>query len=178
LNGDGFITDKDRRVIGDPNPKFIFGITNNFSYKGFDLNLLVQGAIGGDVWNFTDFMQERMGNRSKAANDYFTQTNLNAKYPSPGLSPGYDYHSDFTVENGSFVRIKSLNVGYNFPGGTVKFVRSIRLYFSATNLFTITKYKGYDPEVNNFAQSNLFRNIDIMSIPLFKTYTFGLNVGF
>jgi TonB-dependent starch-binding outer membrane protein SusC len=178
LNGDGVITDRDRRVIGDPNPKFVFGISNNFSYKGFDLNMLVQGSIGGDMWNFTDFLQTRLGNRSKAANDYFTASNLNAKYPTPGSDAINFYPSDFTVESASFVRLKSLNVGYSFPVGTIKFVRTIRLYFSATNLLTITKYKGYDPEVNSFAQSNLFRNIDVMSIPLFKTYTFGLNVGF
>ena len=178
LNGDGVITDKDRRVIGDPNPKFTFGITNNFTYKSFDLNFLLQGSIGGDMWNFTDFLQNRIGNRSKAANDYFTPSNINAKYPTPGQTPGYEYHSDFTVEDASFVRLKSVNVGYNLPAGTIKFARSIRIYFSATNLFTITKYNGYDPEVNSFAQSNLFRNIDVMSIPLFKTYTFGLSVGF
>lgn len=178
LNGDGVINDKDRRVIGDPNPKFIFGISNNFAYKGFDLNFLIQGSIGGEMWNFTDFLQTRLGNRSKDANDYFTPTNLDAKYPAPGLTAGYDYHSDFTVESASFVRLKSLNLGYNFPTATIKFVRSVRLYFSATNLLTITGYNGYDPEVNSFAQSNLFRNIDVMSIPLFKTYTFGVNVGF
>jgi TonB-linked SusC/RagA family outer membrane protein len=178
LNGDGVITDKDRKVIGDPNPDFIFGLANNFTYKAFDLNILIQGAIGGDIWNHTDFVQTRLGNRSKAANDYFTPSNLDAKYPMPGATAGYDYHSDFTVEDASYVRIKSLNFGYNFPSGTVKFARSIRLYFSATNLFTITDYTGYDPEVNSYAQSNLFRNIDVMSIPLYKTYTFGLSVGF
>lgn len=178
LNGDGVINDKDRKVIGDPNPKFTFGIANNFSYKSFDLNFLIQGAIGGEMWNFTDFVQTRLGNRSKAANDYFTPSNPDAKYPTPGATAGYDYHSDFTVENASYVRIKSLNVGYNLPAGTVKFTRSIRVYFSATNLLTITGYKGYDPEVNSFAQSNLFRNIDVMSLPLYKTYTVGLNVGF
>ena len=178
LNGDGVINDFDRRALGNPNPKFIFGLSNNFSYKGFDLNFLVQGAIGGEMWNFTDILQTRLGNRSKAANDYFTPANLNAKYPAPGTDVTSKYHSDFTVESAGFVRLKSLNLGYNFPVGTVKSVRSIRLFFSATNLLTITKYKGYDPEVNSYAQSNFFRNIDAMSIPLFKTYTFGLNVGF
>lgn len=178
LDGDGVITDKDRTVIGDPNPKFIFGITNNFFYKGFDLNFLVQGVIGGDIWNLSDALQTRLGNRPKAANDYFTPTNLDAKYPAPGTDALSKYHSDFSVQSASFARLKSLNFGYTFPAGTIKSVRSIRLFFSGTNLLTITKYKGYDPEVNSFGQSNFFRNIDIMSIPLFRTYTFGLNVGF
>jgi TonB-dependent starch-binding outer membrane protein SusC len=178
LNNDGQINDKDRRVIGDPNPKFTFGITNNFSYKAFDLNFLLQGSVGGDMWNLGDYVQTRLGNRSQAANDYFTPTNTNAKYPAPGQNVGYDNHSDFTVESASYLRLKSLNIGYNLPAGTVKFVRSIRVYASGTNLFTSTKYSGYDPEVNSFAQSNLFRNIDILSIPLYKTYTIGINVGF
>ena len=130
------------------------------------------------MWNLGDYIQERLGNRSKAANDYFTPTNTSAKYAAPGQQVGVDNHSDFSLENASFMRLKSINLGYNLQAGKVKFVRSIRIYASATNLFTITKYSGYDPEVNSFAQSNLFRNIDILSIPLYKTYTIGVNVGF
>ncbi len=178
LNGDGQINDKDRRVIGDPNPDFTFGIANNFSYKRFDLNFLLQGSIGSDMWNLGDYVQGRLGNRSKVANDYFTPTNTNAKYAAPGQQVGSDNHSDFSVESANFIRLKSINLGYNLSAGTTKFIRSIRIYASATNLFTITKYSGYDPEVNSFAQSNLFRNIDILSIPLYKTYTIGLNIGF
>jgi TonB-dependent starch-binding outer membrane protein SusC len=178
LNKDGKISDQDRSVIGDPNPDFTFGISNNFSYKGFDLNFLVQGAIGGDMWNLGDYVQTRLGNRSTAALDYFTPANTNAKYPAPGQNVGYDNHSDFTVESASFVRLKSINLGYNVPVSKIKFMRSIRIYASATNLLTFTNYSGFDPEVNSFAQSNLFRNIDILSIPLYKTYTLGVNVGF
>ena len=178
LNNDGLIDDKDRRVIGDPNPDFTYGITNNFSYKGFELNILVQGAVGGEMWNLGDYISTRLGNRPKAATDYWTSTNINAKYPAPGQNVGYDNHSDLTVENASYLRLKSLNLGYNFSTKSLKIVRSIRIYASATNLLTITKYTGFDPEVNSFAQSNLFRNIDILSIPLYKTYTVGINVGF
>ncbi len=178
LNKDGQINDKDRQVIGNPNPDFTFGINNNFSYKNIDLNFLFQGAIGGDMWNLGDYVQTRLGNRSQAANDYFTPTNTNAKYTAPGQNVGYDNHSDLTVESASYLRLKSLNIGYNFSMQSIKFARSIRVFASATNLFTFTKYTGYDPEINSFAQSNLFRNIDILSIPLYKTYTIGLNVGF
>ena len=178
LNNDGLIDDKDRRVIGDPNPDFTYGITNNFSYKGFELNILVQGAVGGEMWNLGDYISSRLGNRPKAATDYWTSTNINAKYPAPGQTVGDNNHSDLTVENASYLRLKSLNLGYNFSTKSLKIVRSIRIYASATNLLTITKYTGFDPEVNSFAQSNLFRNIDILSIPLYKTYTVGINVGF
>ena len=178
LNGDKEINDKDRQVLGDPNPDFVFGITNNFSYGAFDLNFLVQGSVGGEMWNLGDYVQTRGGNRSKAALDYFTPTNVNAKYPAPGQNVGYDNHSDFTVEDASFVRLKSINVGYNLPTKNIKFIRSVRVFASATNLLTLTKYSGFDPEVNSFAQSNLFRNIDILTVPLYKTYTIGLNLGF
>jgi TonB-dependent starch-binding outer membrane protein SusC len=177
LNGDGEINDKDRQAIGDPNPTFIFGITNNFSYKNFDLSFLIQGVVGGKKWNLSDYVQERVGNRSKAANDYFTATNAGAKYAAPGQNVGRDNHSDFSVQDAGFVRLKSVTLGYNFPAGTIKFIRSLRVYASATNLFTITNYNGYDPEVNSFAQSNLFRNVDILTMPLFRTYTFGINIG-
>ncbi|MEY4541724.1 MAG: hypothetical protein RLZZ306_3481, partial [Bacteroidota bacterium] len=169
LNGDKQINDKDRQVIGDPNPDFVFGITNNFSYGAFDLNFLVQGSVGGEMWNLGDYVQTRGGNRSKAALDYFTPTNINAKYPAPGQNVGFDNHSDFTVEDASFVRLKSINLGYNLPTKTIKFIRSVRVFASATNLLTLTKYSGFDPEVNSFAQSNLFRNIDILTVPLYKT---------
>lgn len=178
INSDGQINDKDRQIIGDPNPDFTFGITNNFSYKGFDINFLVQGTVGADMWNLGDYVQSRLGNRSKAANDYWTPSNTNAKYPAPGQNVGVNNHSDFSVESANYLRLKSVNLGYNFRVQSIKFLRSIRLYASATNLLTITKYSGYDPEVNSFAQSNLYRNIDILSIPLYKTYNVGLNVGF
>jgi len=177
LNNDGVINDQDRQVIGDPNPDFIFGLTNNFTYKRFNLGFTFQGSIGGDVWNFGNFMQERLGNRSKAANDYFTANNTDAVYSAPGLEVGRGNHSDFSVEDGSFIKLKTINIGYNLPVESIKFVRSIRIYASATNLFTITNYSGFDPEVNSFAQSNLFRNIDILSIPLYKNYSLGVNIG-
>lgn len=177
LNNDGVINDQDRQVIGDPNPDFIFGLTNNFTYKRFNLGFTFQGSIGGDVWNLGNFVQERLGNRSKAANDYFTANNTDAVYSAPGLEVGRGNHSDFSVEDGSFIRLKTINIGYNVPVESIKFARSFRIYASATNLFTITNYSGFDPEVNSFAQSNLFRNIDILSIPQYKNYSLGVNIG-
>ncbi len=178
LNGDGVINDLDRTVIGNPNPDFIFGFNNSFSYKGFDLTFLIQGSVGADAYNLSDYVQERLGNKSEAANDYWTPTNPNAKYPAPGDLIGSDNHNSFSVSNASYVRLKSVNVGYNFNVEKVKFIKSVRLYGSASNLITITGYQGYDPEINSFAQSNLFRNIDILTVPSYKTYIIGLNVGF
>ncbi len=178
LNGDGVINDLDRTVIGNPNPAFIFGLSNSFSYKNFDLTFLIQGSVGADIYNLGDYIQQRLGNRSEAANDYWTPQNPNAKYAAPGDVIGYDSHNSFSVSNGSYVRLKSLNIGYKFNVARINFVKSVRLYGSASNLLTITGYKGYDPEINSFAQSNLFRNIDILTVPPFKTYILGLNIGF
>jgi hypothetical protein len=172
------INDLDRTVIGNPNPDFIFGFNNSFSYKGFDLTFLIQGAVGGDAYNLSDYLQRRLGNLSEAANDYWTPTHTNAKFPAPGDVIGLDNHNSSSVSSATYVKLKSINLGYNFNVEKVKFVKSVRLYGSATNLFTITNYQGYDPEINSFAQSNLFRNIDILTVPSYKTYIIGLNIGF
>lgn len=177
LNDDGVINDLDRQVIGDPNPDFIFGLTNKLTFKKLDIAFSIQGSIGGDVWNLGDYVQERLGNRNKAANDYFTDSNKDALYSAPGLEVGRNNHSDFSVEDGSFIRLKTINVGYNVSVEKIKFLRSLRVYASATNLFTITNYSGFDPEVNSFGQSNLFRNIDILSMPQFRNYSLGVNFG-
>jgi TonB-dependent starch-binding outer membrane protein SusC len=178
INNDGLLNEKDRRVIGNPNPDFTFGIVNNFSYQGFDLSILTQGVVGGSIYNLSDYVLERLGNRTAEAANYYTVNNPNAKYAAPGNQIGYDYHSDFSIQSASYLRVKSVTLGYNFPTGKIKFIRSLRLYTSASNLFTITGYKGFDPEINSFGQSNLYRNVDILSIPLYRTYTFGLNIGF
>lgn len=178
LNGDGQINDLDRTVIGNPNPDFIFGLNNSFSYKAFDLTFLIQGSVGGDIYDASDYQMERLGNRYAAVTDYWTPSNLNAKYPAPGDELGATNISSFHVSNGSYVRLKSVNVGYNFKVGNVKFLKTARIYASASNLLTITNYKGFDPEINSFAQSNLFRNIDLLTVPPYKTFILGVNIGF
>ena len=180
INGDGIINDKDRTVIGDPNPKFTYGFINNFSYKGFDLNLVIQGVSGGSIYNISHYTLERSSHGTTDNLDYWSPTNTGAKYPAPGKSniAGAELGTDFWVESASYIRLKSATLGYNIPTGKLKFIRSVRLYASASNIFTITKYKGFDPEVNSYAQSNLFRNIDNLTVPIYKTYTFGINLGF
>jgi len=178
LNGDGIFDDQDREIIGDPNPDYIYGIINNFTYKQFDLNILVQGVIGGNIYNVGQGRQLRLGNLPSAYLDYWSHSNLDAKYSAPGKLIGAYSPSDGWIESASYLRLKAITFGYNFPTGNLKFVRNIRLYASAANILTITDYSGFDPEGNNYGQSNLFRNIDNLTIPLNKTYTVGLNVGF
>ena len=177
LNGDGVINEKDRTVIGNPNPKFTFGFTNNFSYGAFDLNILTQGVVGGNIYNLSDYVLQRIGNQRAVANDYYTASNPNATYPVPGNDVGRTYFSDFNIDSATFLRIKSASLGYNVPIGKIKFINSLRVFASATNILTLTKYKGFDPEVSSFGQSNLFRNIDILTVPQFKTYTLGVTIN-
>ena len=178
LNGDGQINDLDRKVIGNPNPDFIFGLNNSFTYKAFDLTFLIQGSVGGDIYDASDYQMERLGNRYAAVADYWTPSNLNAKYPAPGDELGATNISSFHVSNGSYVRLKSINLGYNFSVQNIKFLKSARLYASASNLVTITNYKGFDPEINSFAQNNIFRNIDLLTVPPYKSFILGVNIGF
>jgi TonB-linked SusC/RagA family outer membrane protein len=180
INKDGVINDKDRTVIGDPNPKFTYGIINNFSYKRFDLNFVIQGVSGGNIYNVGQYTLDRLSYGTTASLDYWSATNPNAKYPAPGFSrtAGADLGSDFWVKSATYMRLKAATLGYNFPTEKIKFFKSLRIYVSGSNLFTITKYNGFDPEVNSFGQSNLFRNIDNLTVPIFKTYLLGINLGF
>lgn len=177
LNGDGAITEKDRTVIGNPNPTFTFGIINNFTYGRFDLNVLTQGAVGGNIYNLTDYVLQRIGNQREVAANYYTPSNPNAVYPTPGNDAGRTNFSDFYIASATYLRIKSATLGFNVPMGKIKFLNSIRVFASATNFLTLTKYTGFDPEVSSFGQSNLFRNIDILTVPQFKTYTLGATIG-
>lgn len=178
VNGDGAINGSDRTIIGDPNPDLIYGIINNFSYKKFDLNILIQGVLGGDIYNVSSLRQIRLGNLPEAYNDYWTPQNTDAKYPAPGWLPGTFAPSSLQVESATFLRLKSITLGYNITSPRLKFLRNFRVYASAANLLTFTNYSGFDPEINTFAQSNIFRNIDNLTIPLDKIVTIGLNVGF
>jgi TonB-linked SusC/RagA family outer membrane protein len=178
LNGDGVIDNNDRKVLGNPNPKIIYGINNSFTYQSFDLSVLIQGVYGGDIWNLSDYIMTRLGNRTSDALNYWTPTNAHATYAAPGDLIGIDNHSSFSVQSASYLKVKAVTLGYTVSNTRISFLKSARIYASAANLFTITGYKGFDPEINSFAQSNLFRNIDIMTVPVYKTYTIGLNVGF
>jgi TonB-linked SusC/RagA family outer membrane protein len=172
LNKDGIIDNRDQTVIGDPNPKFIYGFTNSFSYKKLDLNIVFQGVYGGDIY---DVGKTAFNNADML--DYWSPSNPNGKYAAPGHYIGNTNQSNFYVSKGSYLKLKSVALGYNFYFSKIKSIRNIRLFASASNLLTITKYKGFDPEVNSYDQSNLFRNIADLTVPLYKTYVIGINIG-
>lgn len=180
-NGDGKISfGEDRQIVGDPNPDFIFGWTNNFSYKNFDLSIYLNGSVGNDIYNVLRAETNIVcawGNQQAEVMDRWTANNPNGKYPRAHVLVNQNMlQSDFLIEDGSFLRVQNLTVGYTFE--KIPFLRSLRLYGTAQNLLTITGYSGYNPEVNSQGQSNLQMGVDYNAYPTSRSFIFGVNIGF
>jgi TonB-linked SusC/RagA family outer membrane protein len=185
LNGDGVIDDKDVQKIGNPNPKFTLGWTNSFSYKGFDLSIFLYASVGGDIFNYTRLQTEGMrnqyNNQLTTVKDRYTSENTNTDMPRYNQWHENNVRvSDRYVEDGSYLRIQNLTVGYSVPGQLLSKIKvnSFRLYVSAQNLKTFTKYSGYDPELGAVNNRATFMNIDNGRYPLPKTLTLGASIEF
>jgi TonB-linked SusC/RagA family outer membrane protein len=171
-----------RTIIGDTNPDFILGITNNLSYKDFTLSFFIQGVFGNDIFN-GNLMDVKMANIGNipvdAYNSRWTPENReNAKWPK--AVAGYNREwllSDRYVEDGSYVRLKNVNLGYTFHP-KFKGVQSINVYASATNLLTFTDYSWFDPDVNAFGGDASRRGVDIYSYPSSRTFSLGFRFTF
>lgn len=180
-NGDGKISfGEDRQIVGDPNPDFIFGWTNNFSYKNFDLSIYINGSVGNDIYNVlraeTNIVST-WGNQRAEVMDRWTANNPNGKYPRAHVLVNQNLQqSDFLIEDGSFLRVQNVTLGYTFP--KVSFLRSLRVYATAQNLLTITGYSGFNPEVNSQGQSNLQMGVDYNAYPTARSFILGVNIGF
>jgi TonB-linked SusC/RagA family outer membrane protein len=183
LNNDKVVDAKDLGVIGNPNPKFIGGFSNNFTYKGFDLNVFFQFVYGNEIYNINRFVMEGVSNVT-GANQFATVKNrwtpenqTNEMFRIGGSGPAV--YSDRIVEDGSFLRLKTINLGYRFDPGFVKRIKlsGIRAYVSAQNLITWTNYSGNDPEVSVF-NSALTPGMDYSAYPRAKVVTFGLDLTF
>lgn len=178
ITGDGQITAADQVLVGNPNPKFIYGFSTNLSYAGFDLAAFISGSQGNDIYNASRLSFENpLGQRNLLAGvaNRWSPTNPNNQYVS-GFQGGRLPISNYVVENGSYLRCKNLTLGYTVP--KFKGVQGIRLYVSANNLFTITKYSGYDPEVNTYAGSNTVIGVDNFVYPQSKSFLGGIQVTF
>lgn len=179
INNDGSITADDLTKTGDPNPDFTTGMTNTFSYKGFDFSVFLQAVYGNDVFNGTRIYLE-----SGTGEDNQTTTMLR-RWRQPGditdvPRAGDGVISSRFIENGSFLRIKNISLGYNFPKSVVKYagMKSARFYLSVQNLYTFTTYSGMDPEVNYYGNSNIIQGTDFFTYPQSRTVMIGLNIGF
>jgi len=177
LNNDGVINDKDRAIIGNPNPKFTFSLNNTFTYKNFDLTIFLQGSYGNDILNANRMYTESMSviqNQSTAVLGRWTGTGTSNDMPRAIFGdPNQNARvSDRYVEDGSYVKLKNINLSYTLPKGIFgENFKMVKIFVSAQNLVTWTKYSGFDPEVP-------VNGIDNGTYPLTRTVSFGLNVGF
>jgi TonB-linked SusC/RagA family outer membrane protein len=178
LNKDKVIDDKDRTYIGDPNPKFIFALNNTFRYKEFDLNIFLQGISGNDIYNANRVWSEGMDitlNQTTATLNRWSGEGTSNNMPRAVLNdPNKNARaSDRFLEDGSYLRLKNASFGYNFSSNICQKakLRTARIYLSGTNLLTLTRYKGFDPEVSS-------NGIDDNTYPVTRTISIGLNLGF
>jgi TonB-linked SusC/RagA family outer membrane protein len=178
LNNDGVINDLDRTYLGNPNPKFIFAMNNYFSYKNFDLSIFLQGVAGNDIINANRFWSEAMAvaqNQTTATLERWTGEGTSYTVPRAVFNdPNKNTRpSDRFVENGSYLRIKNITLGYTFPTKWLKknILSSARLYVSGNNIYTFTNYTGFDPEVG-------VSGIDNNVYPVTRTFSVGINLGF
>ena len=173
-------------VIGNPNPDFIYGIKNNFAYEGLDLDVLLQGVYGNEIFNGGGQYMSASGSNGF---DNQTRDQLNS-WKKPGditqvpearlfFANGTDNSSRF-ISDGSYLRVKAITLGYNLPKTILSRLRldKARIYVRGQNLFTITNYQGWDPEVNaDFQASEINQGQDFYSAPQLKTIVFGINIG-
>ncbi len=185
LDGDGAITPEDRTFIGNPNPKFTYGLNLVLGYKGFDLTAFFYGSAGNDIFNYNkwwlDFWPSFQGQKSSdLLYNSWTPQNTGADIPKASNKSNFSTNTvgnSWYVENGSFFRMKNLQIGYTFPKNFAENVFSnLRIYFQATNLFTITGYSGLNPEIAGLSDTSF--GIDEANLPAVKQFVFGLSVGF
>lgn len=182
---DGEITDADRTILGNYNPDYTIGFFNSFSYKNFDLSFMIQCVQGLEIFNSArSFLLngEGWGNGAKDLyKNYFSETNPNGKYARPSVATADKLYekSSYMVEDGSFIRFNNITLGYNFSKTFIAKVglKGLRVYVTAQNPFTITKYSGYNPEVSTNSNA-LTPGIDYGAYPTNKSIAFGLNVNF
>lgn len=182
-NNDGVINDDDRVFQGSPFPDFTFALNGNMRYKNFDLSIGLQGVLGNKIYNAT---RQTLEDVTKGSNflasclDYWTPENKNASHPrltwdDPNCNTRAE--SDRYLENGSYLRLRSVQLGYTFPQTWFKgAIQHARVYINAENLFTITSYSGYSPDVN--ADNANYRGFDNFIYPTNRTFMLGLNVTF
>ena len=200
-DGDGVITTDDKTNIGNPFPDLTMGLNLDASYKGFDLNVFIQGVYGNDIYNTNIYDLEgmpRLFNSGTAVLNRWTTTNPSNTVPRPGVGTNVEVSSRF-VENGSYTRLKNITLGYTLPSNMFNGVISkIRIYVSAQNIITLTDYSGLDPEVGAYTSvqagignigsprtygsgypvNNFQNGIDYGAYPMPKSFIAGLQVTF
>lgn len=183
---DGKIDNYDRTKIGDPNPDFLFGITNEFAWKNFDLSVLINGSVGGDiflgayentlnldgVFNVLKIVKDRWRSPENPGNGIVPRTKA-------GTTELYRFNHSGWIYDGSYVTLKNVTLGYTLPIKSNPFVNKVRLYFSGQQLLTLTKYPGSNPEIsNNNTLSWRGLGVDRTTYPIPRTFSVGCNISF
>ncbi len=190
VDNNGVINDDDRTNIGNPHPDFTYGLNLTAGYKGFDVSAFFQGSQGNDIYNyqkvFTDFPLFFDGNRSTRVLDSYSVDNPNATLPglSATIRNSETNPNSYFVEDGSYLRLKNLQIGYNFAETVVErlMVQDLRIYVQGTNLFTITGYDGLDPEIGSFDSLTLGVDGNVaggglyQAYPVSRIFTLGVNI--
>jgi TonB-linked SusC/RagA family outer membrane protein len=185
---DGTIGESDETIIGNPNPDFTWGLTNNFTYKNFDVSIFFQGSHGGEIFNMTNVqLYNGDANTTKEYfNNAWTESNTDTDDPRVGNGSNREMSSRF-IEDGSYVRLKNLSIGYTLPSTIIEKFNLVnaRVSVSAQNLLTWTDYSGLDPEVNyygasgdNDTSSNTVRGFDFGNYPTTRSVSFSINLTF
>ncbi|MBQ2210027.1 MAG: TonB-dependent receptor [Prevotella sp.] len=202
VNGDGVIDDSDQTFIGNPEPKFTWGFGNTFSYKGFDLSFQFSGSVGNKVMNYQRRFLDITGSTSNQLTTVLDYARL-AKYDAEGPEDYRNYYvvntgtimprlstesgvnknnrvSDAYVEDGSYIRLQNVSLSYTLPRKLIQkiYLTNAKVYCNIQNLFTITKYDGFDPEVGSLRGTALLNGVDYSRYPSPRIYTIGVNLQF
>jgi len=183
LDNSGSITANDRTVIGNAQPDFIYGMTNTFTYKGLQLNIFIQGTYGNDVFNASRIDMEGMydqKNQDIRVLKRWRYPGQITDVPKATTDMSNVRNSTRFLENGSYLRVKDITLSYELPASLIKTVKLSKLtvFGTAQNLLTLTKYTGFDPEVNAYGTSGVELGVDYGTYPHARTFIFGLNVEF
>jgi TonB-linked SusC/RagA family outer membrane protein len=192
VNGDGVITADDRTNIGSPFPDFTYGMTNSFAYKGFDFAFTLQGVQGFEVLNAArrfygsysglnnTLRSASNGWKSEADRGDGVTPQIDRNFGALGIASVVNNATSAFVEDGSFLRIRNITLGYNLPASVAKALKvaNARFSFTVQNAYTFTKYEGYNPEVSVEGANPLVPGVDSGAYPLARTFMFGLNFGF
>jgi TonB-linked SusC/RagA family outer membrane protein len=185
FNSNGIRDAGDKRIIGNPNSKFTYGLNSNMSYKNFDFSVFVQGVQGNDIYNLSAQGQnydygQGLNMLKEVYLNHWTPSNTNAKYPVIKTLSQAQMSNRF-IEDGSFLRLKNIQLGYNLPieKWKIGWLSKGQVYVSGQNLITLTKYSWYDPEINSYGSSNsIVQGVDHYAYPTSKTLTFGVRASF
>lgn len=185
INEDGVVNEEDRTVIGDANPDLILGLTNTLTYKGFTLDVLLQSSVGNDVFNATRIETEGLfsvKNASEATLDRWQNPGDITRIPRAVFGDPNENSriSDRFIEDGSFLRIRNVTLSYAIPERILssRKLRGLSVYASGQNLWAISSYSGYDPEVNRDGGNAISQGIDYGTYPQARIVTCGIKFDF